>query len=169
MNERKHGARQLGELVPGLLDDVLQRRAGLNTALLGAWPEIVGEALSAHSRPDKIAWSKANSADNPYAPATLHVAVEPVAALRIQHETTIIIARINAFFGYAAIDRIKVVQKPVTMTEQRIAPQSVTKQDTLKAAELTANVEDEALRAALTGLGAGVLARQRAKASSNSQ
>jgi hypothetical protein len=167
MNERKNkfGAQQLGELVPHLLDDVFQKRAGLNTALIGAWPEIVGDALSRHCQPGKIAWSRANSVDNAYAPATLHIAVEPIAALRIQHETTTIIARINTFFGYAAIDRIKVTQRPTATLEKRSALEPISEQDIARANELTATVEDEGLRRALAKLGAGVVASQRGKRS----
>ena len=52
--------------------------------------------------------------DDPFEPATLVIACEGFAALHVQHETGEIIGRVNAFLGFNAIGRIRIVQKPVT-------------------------------------------------------
>jgi hypothetical protein len=161
--KRPFSAAPLADLIPALLDDVLQKRAGLNTALIGAWPEIAGEHLGSACRPMKISWSRAGQNDDAHAPATLHIAAEPQAALRLQHETGAIIARVNAFFGYAAIDRVRIMQSRAPAAPMRQVVPAPTVNDLARADDMTATVEDEALRAALNRLGAGVLARRRAK------
>jgi hypothetical protein len=155
------GLSHLGDIMPGLLDDLLQKRAGLNIALIGAWPEICGAHLASRCRPVKISWSRANPMNDALAPATLHVEAEPGAALALQHETAVIVDRINGFFGYAAIDRVRIVQRLPAKGGMRARPPEPTEDDRAEAVGLTAQVEDEALRAALTKLGANVLARQR--------
>ena len=60
--------------------------------------------------------------DDPFEPAVLVIACEGVAALHLQHETGEIISRINAFFGFNAIGRIRIVQKPVTVDKARLKP-----------------------------------------------
>jgi hypothetical protein len=47
--KRSFNAVALSDLVPELLDPVLQKRAGLTTALIGAWPEIAGERIGQFS------------------------------------------------------------------------------------------------------------------------
>ena len=55
--------------------------------------------------------------DDPFEPAVLVVACEGAAALHLQHETGEIISRVNAFLGFSAIGRIRIVQKPVRPSE----------------------------------------------------
>ncbi|MCB1418612.1 MAG: DUF721 domain-containing protein, partial [Notoacmeibacter sp.] len=72
----------------------------------------------ATSRPERIVWPRRASDDDPFEPATLVVACEGFAALALQHETNEVIARVNAFLGFAAIGRVKIVQKPVRAPEK---------------------------------------------------
>lgn len=150
----------LSDLVPELLDPLLQKRAGLTTALIGAWPEIAGERIGKFSAPAKISWSRANSGADPYAPATLFISADPAVALALQHETSIIIARINVFFGYAAIDRVKISQKQMQIETKAARPKPQPKHVEAAAAKVM-NVENDALREALATLGANVLAAKR--------
>jgi hypothetical protein len=161
--KRSFNAVALSDLVPELLDPLLQKRAGLTTALIGAWPEIAGERIGQFSVPAKIGWSRANSSDDPYAPATLFISADPAVALALQHETSTIISRVNVFFGYRAIDRVKISQKqmqPDLKANLRPKPLAA---DVTTAAAKVANVENEALREALAALGAHVLAAKRQK------
>lgn len=159
--KRSFNAVALSDLVPELLDPLLQKRAGLTTALIGAWPEIAGERIGQFSVPAKIGWSRANSSDDPYAPATLFINADPAVALALQHETTAIISRVNVFFGYRAIDRVKISQKqmqPDLKTNLRPKPLAV---DVKAATAKVAHVENQGLRDALAALGANVLAAKR--------
>jgi hypothetical protein len=154
--KRSFNAVALSDLVPDLLDPLLQKRAGLTTALIGAWPEIAGTRIGQFSTPSKIGWSRTNSSQDTYAPATLFINADPAVALALQHETTMIIGRVNMFFGYAAIDRVKISQKQMRadIKPNRSKPSP---SDINEANAKVANVENEGLRLALAALGANVL------------
>jgi hypothetical protein len=107
----RRNAVAVGDLATELLDPLLRKRAGMSIALVQSWDEIVGERLADMSRPEKIAWPRRAHEDDPFEPATLIVACEGVAAMRIQHETGEIIARVNAFLGFGAIGRIRIVRR----------------------------------------------------------
>ena len=158
VKRRSFSAVALSDIVPQLLDPLLQKRAGLTTALIGAWPEIAGERIGKFSAPAKIGWSRANSSDDPYAPATLFISADPAVALTLQHETTAIIDRINGFFGYRAIDRVKITQKQMRPADTFAARPTPMPEHIKEAAAKVASVENEGLRNALANLGAHVLA-----------
>lgn len=156
---RRHNPVPVSDLVSGILDPVLARRAGITTDLLQAWDEVVGDRLARQSRPEQIKWNRRASDDDPFEPATLVIACEATAALYIQHETTEIMARVNAFLGYSAIGRIKIVQKPVSPPEREAEPpRSLSDAERRRIADKTSGVEDESLREALQKLGANVAA-----------
>ena len=114
--------RQVGELVSRVLDPVLEKRAGISASLLQSWDEVVGAKLAGATRPHKVQWPRRASEDDPFEPATLTIAADPSVAFILQHETSEVIARVNAFLGFAAIARIRIVQKPVGQRETAKGP-----------------------------------------------
>lgn len=151
----------LSDLLPDLLNPMLQKRAGLTTALIGAWPEIAGSRIGQACIPSKISWSRANPTDDPFAPATLFIIADPSVALALQHETKGIIARVNSFFGYPAIDRIKISQGSISKSNLSAVKKSPDKTHQQEAEILVSEVTNDALREALAKLGANVLASRR--------
>jgi hypothetical protein len=159
----RRNAVAVGDLATELLDPLLRKRAGMSIALLQSWDEIVGERLADMSRPEKIAWPRRAHEDDPFEPATLIVACEGVAAMRIQHETGEIIARVNAFLGFNAIGRIRILQKKVAppASRPRPKPRPLDPVEDARLGRIVAGIEDEGLRAALERLGRAVMARKR--------
>jgi hypothetical protein len=153
----------VGDLATSILDPVMRKRAGMSTALVQCWDEIAGEMLAARTRPERIAWPRRAGEDDPFEPATLVVACEGTMALRLQHQTAEIIGRANAFLGFAAIGRIRIVQKPVTSMRrpQRPVLRALTHGETEHVASAVAPVADEALRASLERLGRSILASRK--------
>jgi hypothetical protein len=153
----------VGDLATKLLDPLLRKRAGMSIALLQSWDEIVGERLAAMSRPEKIAWPKRSHEDDPFEPATLIIACEGVAAMRVQHETGEIVARVNAFLGFGAIGRIRIVQKHLAQQDKprRMPEKPLSANDSARLAGLVEGIEDDKLRASLERLGRAVMARRR--------
>lgn len=152
----------LADLAGPLLDPVLRRRTGMSLALVQSWEEIVGPRFAGRSRPEKIAWPRRPGEDDPFEPATLVIACEGVAALHVQHETGEILSRVNAFLGFSAIGRIRIVQKPVTTGTPRRPPPPgpVPPEKRQWLASRIEGVEDEGLRAALERLGSSVLGQR---------
>jgi hypothetical protein len=155
----------VGDLATSILDPVMRKRAGMSTALLQCWDEIVGERLAPHTRPERIAWPRRHDEDDPFEPAMLVVACEGAAALRLQHQTAEIISRANAFLGFAAIGRIKIVQKKVTYATPPEKPslRALTDGERARVASSVGPVADDALRASLERLGRSVLASRQPK------
>ncbi len=117
----RYGANQIAEIANGIVDPVLARRAGINTALLGSWEDIVGEGFADCTRPEKIAWPRRSDLpeDGGHRPGVLTIACEGARALFLSHAQGELIARINGFFGYPAIGQVRIVQKPVSVTSTR--------------------------------------------------
>lgn len=153
----------VGDLATQLLDPLLRRRAGMSIALVQSWDEIVGERLADMSRPEKIAWPRRATEDDPFEPATLIIACEGVAAMRIQHETGEIISRVNAFLGFAAVGRIRIVQKQLVRQEKPRAQQvtPLSDGDAARIDRLVEGIENEKLRASLVRLGHAIATRKR--------
>lgn len=149
----------VSDLVGAILDPVLRKRAGINVGLVQSWEEIVGPRLADRSRPERIQWPRRMGPDDPFEPAVLVVACDSMAALHIQHETGAIVARINDFLGFAAIGRIRIVQKPVAAAgpPPRKLPRDLKADEAEKLSRTVSGVEDEGLRAALQRLGAAVI------------
>lgn len=149
----------VADLATNILEPVLRKRAGISMGLIQSWEEIVGERLARCSRPEKIAWPRRAHEDDPFEPATLVIACEGVAALHLQHETGEIIGRVNSFLGFNAIGRIRIVQKPVKLREERRKPalRSISHAEASKLSSTVAAIENEGLREALERLGRSVL------------
>ncbi|MFD0915926.1 DUF721 domain-containing protein [Pseudahrensia aquimaris] len=155
------GARPVADLVSKLLNPVIERRAGMTLDLLSVWEEIVGERHAEHSRPEKLNWPRKHDDDDPFEPATLIVACEGHHALFLQHDSDGIVKRVNAYFGFAAVAKLKLVQKPLTRTDKRKrrrAPQ-VEPDQARRIAEIVENVDDPHLKSALEKLGRGVFSK----------
>jgi hypothetical protein len=150
----------ISDAATAVLDPVLRKRAGLSVALLQSWEEVVGPRIAARSRPEKLQWPRRIADDDAFSPATLVVACDGMAALHVQHETGEIIARVNAFLGFAAVGRIRIVQKAVVTntTPPRPKPRPLSDREKMAVAGSVAAIEDGGLREALERLGRSVIA-----------
>ncbi len=149
----------VSDLASRILDPVLRRRAGISIELVQSWDEIAGPRLAGHSRPEKIRWPRRMHEDDPFEPAVLVIACEGMAALHLQHETGEVIARVNAFLGFNAIGRIKIVQKPLAgeKAKPKRAPRPLSETEKKKLADTVELIEDDGLRTSLEQLGATIL------------
>lgn len=155
----------VSDLATEILDPVLRRRAGISIGLVQSWGEIVGPRLAKSSRPEKIRWPRRMADDDPFEPAVLVIACEGVAALHIQHETGEIIGRVNAFLGFSAIGRIRIVQKPVARLsgDPKPVPRALSPEEKARLAETVGKIEDDDLRASLERLGATIVGTRKPK------
>lgn len=151
-------ATPLNDLVSGILDPVLRKRAGISLSLVQSWDEVVGPFAAARSRPEKVIWPRKAQDRDAFQPATLVIACESSAALELQHETAEIIARVNSFLGFGAIGKIRLVQKQIAVEEvvRREKPRPLDRHEQEAIRGMTARIEDPALRASLERLGATV-------------
>jgi hypothetical protein len=86
------------------------------------------------------------------------------AATLLQHEAALVIERVNRFFGYNALSRMKILQAPLPKRREAHAP-SVAALDSQEEANLESmlqGVTDPDLRAALESLGRSMIGRKKA-------
>jgi hypothetical protein len=153
----------VSDLASAILDPVLRKRAGVSIGLVQSWEEIAGPRLSTHTQPERIVWPRRMNEDDPFQPATLVIACEGFAALAVQHETGEIIGRVNAFLGFNAVGRIKIVQRPVRKAAGKPKPRlrPVSAAEEAKIAKTVEGVEDPGLRASLEKLGRTIAGSKR--------
>lgn len=151
-------ARPLADVARPVLAESFGKQGFAASELVTRWAEIAGPDIAAHAEPIKMRWPRAVEGE-PSGPATLVLRVEGPAALEIQHLSGLIIERVNRFFGWQAVGQIALRQAPLT----RRRPPSPSRDDDAEAAAQIAadltDVEDAALRMALSRLGAAVRRR----------
>lgn len=168
---KKAVAKQIAELVPGVLSDTLARRTGMTLDLITGWDDIAGPDYAPFTLPEKILWPRRGADhggeqggdDEPFEPATLVLACEGHHALFIQHAMPELIDRLNRFFGYGAIGRIRLVQKPVgkPAPSKRSRKPELTEEETRRLTEVLDEIGNERLRESLARFGRGVIAKRR--------
>lgn len=163
--------RTLGDLVTANVDPLLRKRTGLKGDLIAQWQQIAGDDIAAHCQPVQLRWPKplaiAAMEEDAQPPATLVVSATGIWALRVQHSTGEIIARINRYFGYEAISRIAIEQRAVSTPRPRRVPSPsparLQPHQTEKIDALVEEIEDEQLRETMRKLGRVIHADQSSK------
>ncbi|WP_455474449.1 DUF721 domain-containing protein [Bartonella sp. B30(2025)] len=154
----------LSEAVFKMLDPVLRKRTGLNVALIEHWSEIVGHDIAEHTMPLKIIWKRRVDQDETFQPATLVIFCEGFVALKLIHETDELLHRINAFFGYVAIDRIKIEQGSMSTFTNCLPTQFVPSEKDKKSVEkMLEGITDENLSKSLYKFGCCIFAEKNNK------
>ena len=148
-------ARRLADVVGPALAGAFKRHGFASTELVTHWDAIVGREIAAHSEPVKITWPRQSDADDPE-PATLVLRCEGPAAIEIQHQTNVIMARINQFLGWRAIGRVTISQAPLARRAKPRARPTIDAEAARRIADGMTGIADDDLRAALGRLGAAV-------------
>jgi len=147
--------RPLADLLRKTLNEGFARQGFASGELVTRWAEIAGAEIAAHSEPMKIQWPRPVHNDEPL-PGTLILRVEGPAAIEIQHLSSIILERVNRFFGWQAIGQLALRQAPLKRVTKPAPPPPPDPQKTARIAAELGDVTDEDLRAALARLGAMV-------------
>jgi hypothetical protein len=158
------GARAVGDLLGDVLSPAARRRGFASVDIIAHWAEIVGPAYADVTQPERLLWSRRleDGGEDGFVPATLVVRCEGPRALLLQHELPVLVERINAMFGYAAVDRIRIVQRPIARPAVQRAPRlrALSIAEERRIALAVEGIEDEGLRAALERLGRGLIGRK---------
>ncbi|WP_237155081.1 DUF721 domain-containing protein [Oryzibacter oryziterrae] len=160
------GPRPLADIIAGPLSAACRRRGFATLDLIAHWPDIVGPTYGESTAPDKLSWPRRPAGlitEEEHQPADLTVRCSGAAALRFSHETPQIIERINTFFGYRLVGRIKLLQVPPTRLDRRPRPTlgPVTREAEARISAAAAGIEDEGLRAAVERLGRAVAGKRK--------
>lgn len=146
---RARGPLSVSRLTDRLTRAALGKRGFTDAALIARWPEIVGADLAAFACPMQVKYPRGR---NDSATLLLRVSSSAAAAM-LQMKTPQIVARVNQFFGYAAVARLEASHGPLPPRPAPPAPEP----DPVPSAAVeaaTAHVASEDLRNALRKLGA---------------
>jgi hypothetical protein len=153
---RGGGLRRLPELLGRVLDPAARRRGLAEARILTDWPLVVGPELGTRCQPVRLG----RAGDGTGGVLTVHVG--GASALELQHSAPQVIERINEFFGYAAVARLRLIHAPPVRPVKPRAPARIRPLTAAELAALEATVEDVAdpeLRIALITLGRTVKAQ----------
>jgi hypothetical protein len=140
-------------MIPDVAGKALGKKGLGYGKLVTDWKMIVGADLGEATAPVKLAFPRGERTD-----ATLTIEIVPARAIEVQHAMPQLIERVNAVFGYRAVARIKMVQRPPARLPPatNLRPLSLAEETQLVA--LTSAVPDGELRDALESLGRAVRA-----------
>ena len=163
---RKHShstARPVSELVGKVMEPVMKRRSGMTVALLNSWSDIVGSEFRHTTKPLRIDWQRRQDEGDPFEPATLLVGCDSASAVFFQHEQSSILERVNLFFGFQAIKRIKIVQQPVFKAagDQKADSNNLDAQTEAELSEMLEDIDNQTLKETMKKLGRGVISQSR--------
>lgn len=156
----------LGSVSGNALAPALKRRGFTAGDIVAQWPAIVGAHLATLTLPERIKWPRRPGLGDSDAgaddAATLVLRVDGPVAIEIQHAAPQILERINVYFGYRAIGKLKIIQAPLARParpQRRPAP--LDEEATAAIAARVASVQDPALRDALAKLGRNIATEHR--------
>jgi hypothetical protein len=149
---RRSSARPLAELLNSCISTAFARQGFAARETVTHWPEIVGDEIAAVAEPIRMQWPR-----NPEGatPATLVLRVEGPAAIEVQHQSGLVIERVNRFFGWQAIDRLAFRQAPLRGKRRRPQRARIDPDIAARIAH-SLTIEHPALRDALGRLGAAL-------------
>ena len=153
--ERVRGgeARRVADLIPAIGDVAFRKFGFVQSSIVTRWPEIVGAKLARVTAPESLRFPQGKKADG-----MLSITVASAHAPVVQHVIPDIVARVNRFFGYAAVARVRLNQGIVKRREAVVAAvpppvSTVPLSPTLKA------IADPELRSVLEGLASSLANR----------
>ena len=150
----------VGKTIRPLVKQLLGKNGIMQIELAAKWEEIVGEKLCSYVLPQKISFTKDERTNG-----TLHLMVFGGAfAMEIENNKLKILQKVNSFFGYEAINKIKILQNnnPENFLQKKNVydkPKKnlVSENEKTYISEVLNGIEDENLRLRLENLGYAVL------------
>lgn len=149
-----HGLVAVGLPMAKITRPLFGRRGFVHGALITDWPAIVGSAMAIHTMPLGIRFPKGERVNG-----VLEIKVAASAfSTQLQHLEPLVIERVNGYFGWRAVERLKLRHGPLPKLDR---PKGVKPVTDLPAPSLAVldRVEDPELRAVLQRLGAHLVSK----------
>ena len=105
---RGGGARAIGDLMPEIGRTAFRRYGFVQSSVVTRWPEIVGPTHARVCAPEALRFPPGEKSEG-----ILQLVVKPAHAPLISQVIPEIIERVNRFFGYHAVARVKIRQGEV--------------------------------------------------------
>lgn len=159
----RFGPRAVADLVAPAIEDACRKRGFAAAEVVTLWRELVDPGTAAAATPQRIDWPRRAAPDTP---GTLVLAADAGAAIFLAHSGPEIAERVNAFLGWRAIAKVKVVARLHPPPPPRRPPPEPDPAMMRRVRAVLADAGDGPLAAALARLG-GAVARGVAAAAQN--
>lgn len=157
-NPRKTYPRPLADFAGLCLSETFAKQGFASIDLVTHWSDIAGQEIASACQPVKLQWPRGEGRSETET-ATLILRVDGPEAIEIQHQSGLIIERVNRFFGWRAVGKIALRQAPLGRPEKKSAARKPDPKEKQKIANDLSSVRDDALRDALAELGAAIKMR----------
>jgi hypothetical protein len=154
-SDRSWRTQSLGSLLLKAARPVLGRHGLAAGGIVADWPSIVGTQLAECCVPMRLAFQPGERANG-----TLHLRVQGPLALELQHLEPVVLERINSYFGYRAVAKLRIQQGPVPRTVRAKAAQPAATAEDPAVEAAVSGVADETLRQRLSQFGRALKARK---------
>ncbi len=158
-SSRPPGTWRIGALLGGVLSPAARARGFAEASVLADWATIVGSSLAARCEPVALTFPGGRRQGG-----VLELRASGGAALELQHAAPQLVERINGYFGFRAVGRLRILQAPAAGRRPPAPPRPrppLDAADEALLADTVLPVRDEALRLALQALGRAVRLRDR--------
>lgn len=102
----------MSRLVPRVVRPIMRKQGFFDIDIVSDWAYIIGPEWSKMTLPQKLKF-----APNTRANGVLHVRVAPGASVLLQHIEPEIIDRVNTYFGFQAVAKLKLIHGVIPQTE----------------------------------------------------
>ncbi|WP_234035775.1 DUF721 domain-containing protein [Erythrobacter insulae] len=146
---RGRGPKAIGDLMPEIGRTAFRRFGFVQSSVVTRWPEIVGPRHARVCSPEAIRFPPGEKSDG-----ILQLVVSPAHAPLIQQVTPEIMDRVNRFFGYRAVARVKIRQGAVKPphAQERAKPPPSLKPIPMELGDSLRDIGDPELRKVLESL-----------------
>jgi hypothetical protein len=147
-------------LTAKLTKRTLGQEGAAMAGLMQQWPLIAGAKLS------KLCWPTRLVRGRKGMHGTLTLHVRTAGAVQIGAAQDMLVQRINAHYGFAAVSRLKLVQAPLPTVQQRPRlgrPHQPPSHQVARRAKTLSHVQDDNMRQALAELAEAIEAKQKRK------
>ncbi len=154
--------KRLSSLLPKSTRHVTWKKGNLYSKMLKEWPQIIGKDLATKAVPLESKYL--NSQKKSKNKVQVILGVNSAFAPEVHAQSQIITERLNMFFGYNAVENIKLVHKPAETHRKEDEAQTpkpeLPSTDKHRIDDEITEIEDPELKNALKRLGRAILTRQ---------
>lgn len=151
-------AKALGQHIGRLTKRAFGRRGFADGAIIADWPSVIGEHLAELSEPERITYPQGKRSGG-----TLHLRIASGSiAVELQHLEPLLIERINGYFGYKAVEKVRLIQAPLAKIghkKKNAERPPLNEKKTREVAQILSDVDDPELREALDRLARAIVSR----------
>ena len=141
-------SRPLASALHKVTEKIYRKRGFASAGVVTNWPAIVGEELARHSMPERLG-----------SDGVLRLRVDGPLATELKHLEPQILERIASYFGYRAVNRLRLVQGPLERSPaEKPGPARALDSDSAKTlADTLQGTRNADVKSALARLGEAVL------------